>query len=367
MIKTKNKMKTQKILLSVLMSIFLIASVSAVVVYGDWQDGSNSVEIDYGNSVNFNVEVGTMHPSMTINVKLYDSSDSLVYTFENNKAVNDYSFYKTYTLSQSAYGIVGNYELIISATDIAGSSQSKILSVIVDGTSNPDTLSPDITILGDNPANHQVGTTYTDAGATAWDNVEGDVTSSIIATSNVNANLIGTYTVTYEVTDSAGNIAIATRTVNVVESTVITITSPQNSVEYGNEVTQLLFEISDSDYTICWYSLNGGNTLSAEFTCGSSNTIHDLESKEGTNTWIVYARNSLGYETSASVTFIVDTNDDSDKGYSYKDPTEREYLEQFNPIVLPEIELEPEVTTKGWFARLIEAIVNFFKALFGLD
>lgn len=356
-------MKTQKILLSVLMSIFLIASVSAAVASGNWEDSSQTISINSGDSVGFTAYFFSMSSPMTLSIELYSGS-SLIYSFETDKVVSGSTFSGAYTITPSIYNTPGSFKLMLSVDDAGGYSDFHTLNLEVISPTI-DTTAPVITILGNNPVSHQVGTTYTDAGATAWDNVNGDLTSSIITTSNVNANVIGTYTVTYDVTDTAGNTATATRTVNVVESTVITITSPQEDMEYGDEVTQLSFEISDSDYDACWYSLDGGDTRISVSGCGSSNTISGLESKEGTNTWIVYARNSLGYETSTSVTFIVDTDEDSN--YNYRDPTEREYLEQFNPIVLPEIELEPETTTKGWFARLIEAIVNFFKALFGID
>ena len=60
------------------------------------------------------------------------------------------------------------------------------------------------------------GDTYTELGATATDAEDGDLTASIVITGNVNADVVGTYTVRYNVTDSAGNAAAeVTRTVRV--------------------------------------------------------------------------------------------------------------------------------------------------------
>ena len=53
----------------------------------------------------------------------------------------------------------------------------------------------------------ELGSTYTDAGATATDNIDGDITSSIVAVNLVDVNTVGTYTVTYNVSDAAGNAA----------------------------------------------------------------------------------------------------------------------------------------------------------------
>jgi prepilin-type N-terminal cleavage/methylation domain-containing protein len=79
-------------------------------------------------------------------------------------------------------------------------------------------VAPVITLIGSNSVNVTLGTTYIDAGAIAFDDIDGDVTSNIIVVNNVNTSIIGTYTVTYNVTDSEGNTAIqAVRTVNVTE------------------------------------------------------------------------------------------------------------------------------------------------------
>jgi trimeric autotransporter adhesin len=79
-----------------------------------------------------------------------------------------------------------------------------------------DTVAPQITILGDNPYTVGQGTIYTDPGATASDDQDGDISSLIVVTSNVNTTNTGTYQVKYNVSDKAGNPAPeATRTVKV--------------------------------------------------------------------------------------------------------------------------------------------------------
>ncbi|WP_212667902.1 DUF5011 domain-containing protein [Virgibacillus pantothenticus] len=76
-----------------------------------------------------------------------------------------------------------------------------------------DTTAPEVSITGDNPMHLKVGETYTEPGATAKDNVDGDITDQIIITGDVNTEVVGEYTVTYSVTDQAGNETTATRTV----------------------------------------------------------------------------------------------------------------------------------------------------------
>ena len=79
-----------------------------------------------------------------------------------------------------------------------------------------DTTAPIITILGNNPLTQCVGVPYTDPGATASDDKDGDLTSKIQVTIAVDVSVEGTGHVTYEVSDTAGNKASATRTDNVI-------------------------------------------------------------------------------------------------------------------------------------------------------
>ena len=79
-----------------------------------------------------------------------------------------------------------------------------------------------------------MGSTYTDLGATASDNYDGDITDDIVTVNNVDTSVIGSYTVTYNVSDDAGNAATeVTRTVNVTDTTapVITLVGDAVTVE----------------------------------------------------------------------------------------------------------------------------------------
>jgi len=78
---------------------------------------------------------------------------------------------------------------------------------------------PVIIIVGANPFSVNVGQVYTDPGATANDEEDGDITGSIVTVNNVNTSVAGTYTVEYSVTDSDDEDPLSdsdTRTVNVV-------------------------------------------------------------------------------------------------------------------------------------------------------
>jgi hypothetical protein len=85
-----------------------------------------------------------------------------------------------------------------------------------DPAGDDENSKPVITLLGDNPMGVLVGGTFTDPGATAFDEEDGDITNHIIASSTVATSTEGTYTVTYNVTDSKGKAADeVSRTVNV--------------------------------------------------------------------------------------------------------------------------------------------------------
>ncbi len=74
---------------------------------------------------------------------------------------------------------------------------------------------PVISITGPNPATHPVGTDYMDAGATATDGIDGDLTASIVVDNGVDPNTVGSYSVRYTVTNAAGESASVQRVVNV--------------------------------------------------------------------------------------------------------------------------------------------------------
>ncbi|MGB1009783.1 MAG: DUF1800 family protein, partial [Thiolinea sp.] len=130
--------------------------------------------------------------------------------------------------SQNTYQVTEedvNTQLSIEVTPIAKTGETKGKSTRPDPETNsegvtqlvdalPDTSAPVITINGDNPASVVQSSVYTDAGATATDNIDGTV--AVTSSGSVNTNTVGSYTITYRATDAAGNTATAARVVNVV-------------------------------------------------------------------------------------------------------------------------------------------------------
>ncbi len=118
--------------------------------------------------------------------------------------------------------ILGTYTITWTATDEAGNVGTATRTVIVE--EGPDEVSPVVTLTGEATVTITVGETYTEAGATATDNVDGTLTPVI--SGSVDTSTAGTYVMTYTATDAAGNESSATRTVTVEEETGPTPTTP---------------------------------------------------------------------------------------------------------------------------------------------
>ena len=108
-------------------------------------------------------------------------------------------------------------ELVFSLT-VSDGSLSATDTVTITVTRPRDTVAPVITLLGDSPLDVNQGATYTDPGATASDDTDGDLSAGIVVGGDtVDTDTIGAYNVTYDVSDAAGNAAATvTRIVRVV-------------------------------------------------------------------------------------------------------------------------------------------------------
>ncbi len=105
--------------------------------------------------------------------------------------------------------VSGTYTVTYNVQDGAGNSAAQVIRTVY-----VDVQAPVITLSGETPLVLCVGTPYAEPGATATDNCDGDLSGSMVLTGSVDPNTAGNYTVTYNVSDTAGNAAQpATRTV----------------------------------------------------------------------------------------------------------------------------------------------------------
>jgi arylsulfatase A-like enzyme len=116
----------------------------------------------------------------------------------------------------------GTYVVTYDVTDSEGAAAPQV-SRTVNVTTN---TAPVITLLGDASVTLPAGTAYTDAGAVAQDVEDGNISSLIVVGGDVvDTDTVGTYVITYNVTDSDGNAATGvTRRVSVVSNDAPVIT-----------------------------------------------------------------------------------------------------------------------------------------------
>jgi len=148
---------------------------------------------------------------------------------DNNTAITNNILYS----GSVNTAVIANYTLSYDVFDAAGNAAptvTRIIQVIAPA----DTTPPMITLQGSNPVNLFIGDTYNDPGYSATDNIDGIITGSVLLNSSaINTNAVGSYSVTYNVSDNAGNAAImVTRTVNV--STAPDTTPPTISLLGNN-------------------------------------------------------------------------------------------------------------------------------------
>ena len=143
--------------------------------------------------------------------------------------------------------VVGSYSVTYDVVDANGNNAIQVVRTV----DVVDTTIPVVTLIGANPQTIEVGSPYTELGATASDNYDGDITGSIVIdASAVDTSVVGSYSVTYDVADSNGNNAVqVTRTVEVVDTTIPVITligaNPQ-TIEVGSPYTELGATASDN-------------------------------------------------------------------------------------------------------------------------
>ena len=138
---------------------------------------------------------------------------------------------------------VGTHKIIWTADDGNGNISTAAQTITI-----TDTTKPVIVLLGDNPQTVEFGSIYNDPGATATDLVDADnvLTTRITAISTVNTARLGTYPVTYDVSDTARNPAArVTRTVMVTDTAAPGITAP---IAYTTEATATRTPLSRSHY-----------------------------------------------------------------------------------------------------------------------
>jgi len=143
----------------------------------------------------------TVNNSITLTGKGSDSDGNIVaYQWMEGSIVLGNTATLAYTPTTT-----GTHTLTLIVTDDDGATASD--TVVVTATQVADTTPPVITLNGDATVTINVGDTYTDAGATAKDDQDGDISDKIVKSGSVDTSTAGTYVIHYNVEDNAGNSA----------------------------------------------------------------------------------------------------------------------------------------------------------------
>jgi uncharacterized repeat protein (TIGR01451 family) len=167
----------------------------------------------------------------------------------------------------------GTYTITYSATANGFTTEATRVVTV------QDTVAPVITLNGANPMTVGFGTVFTDPGATASDGCAGNLTSAIVVTGSVNTSVVGTYTLTYTVSDPSGHSDTKVRTVEV---------SPYNFTGFFAPIDNLptINEMKAGQAAPVKFSLGGnqglnifaaGSPSSVQVNCSTSDPIAPVE------------------------------------------------------------------------------------------
>ena len=130
---------------------------------------------------------------------------------------------------------------LFTATDSSGNIGNEKVKIVY-----VDKKAPQIKLKGNSTIYLPINTPYKELGYTVTDNYDKNIASKLFATNNININKNGTYSVTYSVTDSSGNIASAERRVIVYGGGY---DESYDTVKPNGKVIYLTFDDGPSIYT----------------------------------------------------------------------------------------------------------------------
>lgn len=142
-----------------------------------------------------------------------------------------------------------------------------ILFALIFNSCQEDGTPPVITLNGDQYHTHYKGNTYVDLGATASDDIDGNITSRMTVTGTVGTEQ-GNYTITYTVTDMAGNHTSKNRyvTVKFANTTIAgtySIVETASSIGFSDTYTGTIVADTSDKITFVFSSTTAQNPISA--------------------------------------------------------------------------------------------------------
>lgn len=166
-----------------------------------------------------NIPKIVLNGSQTITMNLYETyNEQGAQAFKNNEDIsNEIKIEGNINTNKP-----GNYEITYTIEN-----EEIKRNVIV-----KDNVSPELTINGTKELIVGLNSEYIDEGATAIDNIDGDISQNIVVEGNVDTTALGEYQLVYKVKDNAGNEVTDTRTVLVKEnSSYIRVSIEKQTIE----------------------------------------------------------------------------------------------------------------------------------------
>ncbi len=183
--------------------------VSAVQINASTLDATAPVIILAG-STSVNVPQGSRYSDLGVE-SVRDNKDTL----DKSNVVVSYEYYdgsETKEVESIDTSKLGVYYAYYKIKDKSQNEGAAVRSINV---YKKDTTPPVITLNGNAIVEIDVDGEYTELGATATDDIEGDITSRVVTVGTVNTKRKGLYYIKYLITDQEGNTASVVRVVNV--------------------------------------------------------------------------------------------------------------------------------------------------------
>ena len=281
------------------------------LVNGTWTEIANLFSYEGNLNSNYDISISISGDKIVIGSNFDDGNElftaGVAYLFE----LIDGNWTKTKRFKASDGGNDDRFGFAVSISSdnilvgahLKNNNNFKSGSAYIFSTNSSDTTPPTITLSGENPQTITLGSTYTELGATANDNTDGDISANItIDASNVDTNIVGSYTVTYDVSDAANNDAVqVSRTVNVVDTTPPTVVTQNITVSLDSNGNATITPAQINDGSTDNYTTVGNLVLTLDndsFSC----------SDVGPNTVSLTVTDEAGNAASGSATVTVQDN-----------------------------------------------------------
>ncbi|MBC2036918.1 LPXTG cell wall anchor domain-containing protein [Listeria booriae] len=187
--------------------------------------------------------------------------------------------------------VEGTYHVTYSVTDSDGNTTTKTITVTVSSNNAPVITAADKTL--------KKGASFDPmAGVSASDTEDGNVTDKVTVTANdVDTSAVGTYHVTYSVTDSDGNTTTKTITVTVTSNDAPVITASDKTLKKGGSFDPMA-------------GVSASDTEDGNVTDKVSVTANDVDTSAVGTYHVTYSvTDSDGNTTTKTITVTVTSND----------------------------------------------------------